>query len=117
MKKVLKRHYRKFLLIYILFAIFVVAAAFSGKYTNTSKAREAAIRGRVVSVDPKEKIKVVYAGKEVTVIYGGRKCKNEKITEVGKTIQVGDDVEIFGKQYNEGTVSTCDSEKYFIRKI
>ena len=43
-------------------------------------------------------------------------CSNTKASQVGSLVNNGDKIEVFGK-YHKGSIYTCDSESYYIRKI
>jgi len=42
-------------------------------------------------------------------------CVNSNANEVGAQVTNGDEVEVFGDYYELGSISVCDSSKYYIR--
>ncbi len=63
---------------------------------------------------------ILVNGRKIKVTYewGGEiePCKNSA-SDQGFEIQEGDEVEVLGKVTHVGSISTCDSEDYYIRKL
>ena len=63
---------------------------------------------------------ILVNGQKIVVIYewGGEvePCKN-RASDQGFEAQEDDEVEVFGKVTPTGSISTCDSEDYYIRKL
>lgn len=47
----------------------------------------------------------------------GASCLNTKAAHQGSLVRNGDEVEVFGKYFDLGAVSTCDSTDYYIRRL
>ncbi len=95
-------------------------------FLNPSESGEVSFRGLVLENVPQCEVdgicllRVRAKGQVVTVIYHYGEwplCENNRATTQGFTMAPGDDVEIFGAIYEGSSVSTCDSERYFIRKV
>lgn len=44
-------------------------------------------------------------------------CENSKAADAGDQITKGDDVEVFGRYYQLGSMTICDSTNYHIRTL
>ncbi|MEE9217103.1 MAG: hypothetical protein V3U32_06660, partial [Anaerolineales bacterium] len=64
---------------------------------------------------------IQHAGLPISVYYlyspEGETCANEEAAQHAEEINNGDEVEVFAKYYEVGSLSTCDSADYFIRQL
>jgi hypothetical protein len=63
---------------------------------------------------------IKFQGLSIYVFYllslTGEDCTNHGAVRVAETLRNGDPVEVFGKYFDTGSISTCDSPDYFIRR-
>lgn len=65
-------------------------------------------------------LRITFGNQEAGTIYNfgnARFCLNDKAGEVGLNLVKGNRVEVFGEIIGTDTISTCDSNDYYIRKL
>ncbi len=98
-----------------------------------NEASETVVQGRVFNASrgceiggPREgredcRFILQYSGLSIYVYYlyspGGESCLNTEASRQGSLVWNAYKVEVFGKYYEPGSISTCDSPEYYIRRV